>query len=338
MSHVFFELRKLLLCRSGLTVLAAIAAEIVLCLLPTDYEHPYSPPVYEQYTQQLAGEYTSEKYEYILSRLDEINGIIAEHDALEADYCADKITLEEFSVHNKEYTKAQAEQTTVSYLADKCNHFDRLGEGRFFNDTDWSDFFSHRGYAVTSVLLLLMLIPPVFCGEYTAKMSDVLRTAKHGRERLALTKIYLSAGVMFLLSLVMSDTEITVFFARHGTHDLTEPLQSIMGFEEYGSISVIDFFLRSTVMRACSFAVCASAVCLISAITNNLLFTVFLSFTVCVTPAMLSGGAVMCCILSPAVQNGMYPAGSSAAVFCLICIAKMVLYSVLCVRVFGKSR
>ena len=63
MSLVFFELRKLLLCRSGLTVLAAIAAEIVLCLLPTDYEHPYSPPVYEQYTQQLAGEYTSEKYE-----------------------------------------------------------------------------------------------------------------------------------------------------------------------------------------------------------------------------------------------------------------------------------
>ena len=338
MSLVFFELRKLLLCRRGLIVLAAIAAEIVLCLLPTDYEHPYSPPVYERYTEQLAGNYTSEKRDQIFSRLDEINGIIAEHDALEADYRADKITLEEFSAHNKEYTKAQSEQTTVSYLADKCDYFDRLGSGRFFNDTDWSDFFAHRGYAITTVLLLLMLIPSVFCGEYSAKMSDVLRTTKYGRERLALTKICLSAGVMFLLSLVMSGTEITVFFARHGTHNLTEPLQSIMGFEGYGDISVIGFFLRSAMMRACSFAVCAAAVCLISVITKNLLFTVFLSFTVCVTPAMLSGGAVMCCIFSPAVQNGMYPTGLNAAVFCLICVAKMVSYSVLCERVFGKSR
>lgn len=330
-----FELRKLF-CRRVLTVLAALAAEVLLALSFGGFQHPYSPVVYRQYTERLSGEYSAQKREYVFARLDEINETVASHDRLEADYHHDLISLEEFTAHNKSCNLAVAERETLEYLAQKCERFEEQGGGRFFYDTDWSDFFSHRGYALTAAVLLLVLIPTAFCTEYSAGMYDVLRTAKHGKARLASIKLGICAAVMFLLSLALSAAEATVFFLRFGTDGMNEPMQSIMGFEAYGSISAVGALLRLSLLRACSFAVCAVAVCLISVLTRSFLYTVFLGAVVCISPALLTGGTAMCYVFSSAVQNGMYPAGLNVWLFCLICAVKCTAYGALTVRAYSR--
>ena len=100
-------------------------------------------------------------------------------------------------------------------------------------------------------------------------------------------------------------TYASIVKAAGGTHNLTELLQSIMGFESYGDISVIGFFLRSTVMRACSFAEMRGGNMHDFGHHKKSDIYGFFSFTVCVTSAMVSGEAVMCYIFSTAVQNGM---------------------------------
>ena len=333
-----FELKKLLICRRGLLIFALIAAETALAFLPRDTQHSYSPEIYRLYCEQLAGDYTPEKREEIFARLDEIKAVISQHEELEEEYRSGAVTLDAFSAHNKEYSKAQAELETVQYLADKCRYFDRLGTGRFFCDTDWEDFFTHRGYALTTVLLLLILIPPVFCNEYSTDMSDTLRTMRNGRTRLAVTKLTVCAAVMLAVSLLISAAELAAFAARFGTESCSEPLDSIMGFDGYGNISVLGSFLRSAVMRACSFAVCAVVICTLSVLTRSQLFTVFLGAAVCVTPAFITGNAAVCCILSPTVQNGMYPPGVNAALFCLLCTAKCAAYGAVCIHFFVRSK
>lgn len=337
MTLIYFETKKLLHKRLIIIVIA-VALEIVLGLLPADHEHPYSPQVYRQYTEQLAGEYTPKKRELIFTRLDEVNNVIAEHEQLLEQYNADLIDLDEFAAHNKQYNQAIAEQQTLEYLAKKCESFDSLGTGEFFYDTNWYDLYSYRRYDLLSVLLLMLLIPPVFCNEYSSKMADILRTTKCGKTRLAVIKLSVSMVVMFLLSLIISTAELCTFAARYGLDSAFAPLQSIMGCEEYGEMTVIGLFVRSSLMRAFSFAVCAAFICLISVYTKNMLFTFFLSFTACVFPALIAEGEVMSYIFSSSVHNGMYLPGMSVWVFCLICIVKCAGYGVMCVSKFGTIK
>lgn len=332
-----FELKKLLRHR-WIIIITALAVEVMLAFLSGGYRHPYSPVVYRQYTELLSGDHTPQKREYIFARQEEINETIAAHDRLENDYHSDRITLEEFIAHNKKYNEALAERQTVEYLARKCERFEELGEGRYFYDTDWSDLFSYRSYALTTAVLLLMLIPSVFCTEYSAKMYDVLRTSRRGKERLAVTKLMICATVMFVLSLMVSGVELAVFAMRYTMSGMSEPMQSIMGFEAYGSVSLIGAFLRSSLMRAASFAVCAVVICLISVLTESRLFTVFLGAVVCIFPALLTGGAAMSYVFSPVVHNGMQPPETNILLFCLICSVKCAVYGALTVRIYSRPR
>ena len=331
MSLTYFELKKMLR-RRWFIIVIAVALEVVLGLLPKGYEHPYSPQVYRQYCERLAGEYTPKKREQILSRLDEINGIIAEHEQLSEQYNLGEIDLDAFTEHNRQYNKAITEQQTLEYLAKKCESFDALGSGEFFYDTDWHDLYSHRGYALMSTLILMLLIPPVFCNEYSSKMADILRTAKCGKARLAVTKLLVCMAAMLLLSLLMSVTELCTFAARYGLDSASSPVQSIMGFEGYGEMTVIGLYIRSSVVRAVSYAVCAAAICLISVYTKNMLFTFFLGFSVCVFPAFIAEGKVMSYVFSSSVQDGMYMSQMSVGIFCMICVIKGIAYGTICVR------
>lgn len=337
MTLIYFETKKLLHKRLIMIVIA-VALEIALGSLPSDHEHPYSPQVYRQYTEQLAGEYTPKKRELIFTRLDEVNNVIAEHEQLLEQYNADLIDLDEFAEHNKQYNKAIAEQQTLEYLAKKCESFDSLGSGEFFYDTDWYDLYSYRRYDLLSVLIMMLLIPPVFCNEYSSKMADILRTTKCGKTRLAVIKLSVSMFVMFWLSLIISTAELCTFAARYGLDSAFAPLQSIMGYEDYGKITVIGLFIRSSLMRAFSFAVCAAFICLISVYTKNMLFTFFLSFAACVFPALIAEGKVMSYAFSSSAHNGMYLPGMSVWMFCLICIVKCAGYGAMCVRKFGTIK
>lgn len=61
MKIILYEFRKLIYSKRSLIIIAAVLMQILLILVPRNFEHEYSDEIYINYMKQLEGEYTEEK-------------------------------------------------------------------------------------------------------------------------------------------------------------------------------------------------------------------------------------------------------------------------------------
>ena len=132
MKILLYEFRKLLYSKRYLIIIIAVLMQILLMLVPKNFEHEYSDELYKNYMEQIGGEYTEEKRDIILDRYYEINQTINEHENMITAYKQNTILLDEFEAHNSDYNRALAELSTIEYLVQKCSYFDEIGGGIFF--------------------------------------------------------------------------------------------------------------------------------------------------------------------------------------------------------------
>lgn len=93
MKILLYEFRKLLYSKRYLIIIIAVLMQILLMLVPKNFEHEYSDELYKNYMEQIGGEYTEEKRDIILDRYYEINQTINEHENMITAYKQNTIYL-----------------------------------------------------------------------------------------------------------------------------------------------------------------------------------------------------------------------------------------------------
>lgn len=286
------ELRKILISNYALPImLAAIILQALTALIPRTYDYPYSIDVYKRYTEQLEGEFTAEKENFLRELHEEYGIIIAEYPAHREEYLDGKITLEEFSEYTAQNSIANAELSTIQYLLEKCQYLDDT-EGfqkELFYDADTVRFFEKLGFDLIMLLALLCIAIPVFDREYTSGTIALILTSRYGKARLAVLKMLAAAIVIFVLSWFMSAVRLEVHIFKFGNDHFDRAVGNLIGYDGFGNVSILQYYLIDSLIKAVCWAVCAVKVCLITVICKNTTFSFIISFLAIASPLLLNG-------------------------------------------------
>lgn len=288
MKVFLFEIKKLFSLKPVLLLLAAIALQIGLTFLPVQRSHDFSLSIYKIYMLRLQGEFTEEKYSEIKALYDSYSELLASHEQIELDYQNGKITLEEFSDHNLKYHKAFAEHKTVEYILQKSDYYSDIGgECVYFYDTDWEDFIAGTKFDFIVAFSVIFLIISVFCTEYQTNSRTSVFTSSNGQGKLCAQKLILSGAAGLVVSILLFFMQFGAFAAFHDGAD--NLIRNIIGYSQFGEITIAQYCINNILVKSAAWAVGALFVCALSNITENALFTAFLSFVGIVCLSMFGG-------------------------------------------------
>ncbi len=334
MNLLLYEFRKAFNLKYLCVIIVAVLIQIVVGLIPRNYERSYSDTIYKAYMEELGGEYTEEKYSLVLERYDEICKVMAEHEDVITAYKQNEITLDAFDEHNFQYNKALAEQATVEYILQKCEYYQSRGEGVFFYDTDWVDFFSSSGYNYIAALVIICLIIPVFEQEYRSEAVAMLLTARNGRSKICTAKL-LSAGVIaFAQSMLLSFTKYTVFMLRYGDNAHLS-VENLLGYSGFSGVSLWQYFWNDALLKSVSWVIAALFICVVVTFTKNAVFAFFISFVMLVCPYFVSGffgGEWFGAVFVANQLGGMYSVTLNIPILFIAYLLKALAYSLLSMK------
>lgn len=341
------ELRKILISNHALFImLAAVILQLAAGLIPKAYDHPYSIDVYTRYTEKFEGEYTPDKEHYLRCIYEEYSAIIDEYPLYRDEYLAGGISLEEFSDFTERNAIANAEISTIEYLLEKCEYLNSANgfQKEIFNDAHIIDFFEGIGFDIIMFAALLCVVIPVFDREYTGKSSALILTSRYGRTRLAMLKMLAAAVVVFVFSWCMSTVRLEAHIIKFGSDFFNMAVGNLMGYDGFGNLSVLGYYLSDTLIKAVCWVDCSIMVCLMSVICRNTSFSFIISFLIIAAPLLLNGLGSRntgMYIFDTVNLMRLYPSTLNFGIFALASTAKSVAFGWFTLRLWGtrnKSR
>lgn len=283
-----YEIKKMMSLPHILLILLAFIIQFILCFYPQNVSHTYSKTVYKDYTEKLSGEYTADKRAYIEKEYERMQDVIEKYEETSENYKKEIITLEEYEKYNDSYNEAMAKISTVEYLIEKCNYFDKIGNKcYFFYDTDWDDFLSESGIDYISAILIILMITTVFSDEYSSKSRNIILTTYKGKTHTAISKLCLSFAFAFIISACMGAVRYLVFIFHNGESG-NMGIRNLIDYGGFSELSITKYYVAEILLHSIIWSVCALFICLISNLTKNGIFTVFISFVAIVCVALLN--------------------------------------------------
>lgn len=160
---------------------------------------------------------------------------------------------------------------------------------RFLMDErGWNTLLTHDGVNFLLVLCLLALCVPVFCGEYSCQMDQLLRSCRNGREQLAKYKLLIMAVTAMSATLLFQGVQFLVVGMTVGLSGLSYPLQSLSFFETSPYILTIGQAYGIVVLcRVAGAAWLAVMIAFLSVWCRGTVLTIFAGISVSLLPHLL---------------------------------------------------
>lgn len=155
--------------------------------------------VYKEYLTAFEGEYTPEKIDYIKKEAAYISDILLQEIEYRTRYDLGELSYEEYTAYLKEYYYCQARANAIDRLYRHALYLENIQNTAgiktyFIYDTGIVEFAT-RGFDPFLILVIILLGANNFIPEYIKTSSKeavhaILRTTKHGRNRLYYVKIF----------------------------------------------------------------------------------------------------------------------------------------------------
>lgn len=196
-----------------------------------DYKMEMYRDTYLQHMEVLEGKLDDKKVEYISEHNKKIREL-TEQDTSVDQYKKGEITEEEF---NESYRlritgyKQKDEFTVINErFQSVLNNPERV---YFIYSNGWTALIGNENIDFVMLLLLMVLIVPMICNEFSTDMYPVLRTTLNGGARLYLSKYAVGIVTSILVSVLFFFEEYIYFAAMFGLPCCSFPLQSLAPFE-----------------------------------------------------------------------------------------------------------
>jgi len=252
--------------RGGMILLLSLMAYAVLCLASgcdSTKAIMQNEAAYLSYIQRWQGELTDQK----------VSELQAEYDALNH---ADDWEAQE--------TKSAFMEVYNQYYYAKENPSRRF----LMDERGWNTLLTHDGVNFLLVLCLLALCVPVFCGEYSCQMEQLLRSCRNGRERLAKHKLLTMTVTAMIVALLFQAVQCLTVGLTVGLSGLSYPLQSLSFFETSPYMLTIGQAYGIVVLcRVAGAAWLAVMTALLSVLCRKTVLTIFTGISVSLLPHLL---------------------------------------------------
>lgn len=228
-----YEWKKLLFKRRGLALIAAFLAAQALLLLfvrPYDEVLERNRAVYEGYLTQVEGPLTEEKRTYLEEEMERLNSVHQELEHFKMDYYSGEVSEEDYRTNFDRLQPEDAKYTGFSKLYSQYIYVRESPDRAFLYTGGWETLLTDWEPDYLLLMLLILLLTPVFCEEYTCNMDDILRTQKHSARYHVGVKLFVSLCLTAVLTALVQIMDLTFCALRFGLPHGDFSLQSVMSF------------------------------------------------------------------------------------------------------------
>lgn len=293
---IWYEWKKLLFVRKGwLIILLCLIAEIIGTLFftqPYDLVLENHREVYEAYLAEVQGSLTTEKRAYLENEMERLNIVHQELEQLKRNYYSGKITEDVYRRCFERLAKENEKYTGFSKLYSQYI-FVRESEKRSFLYTGgWEVLLTNQAPDYLVMLLLIVLLTPVFCEEYSCRMNEILLTQKHSAQYQAQAKISVALTISFTLTVVLQLVELIHCMVRFGIPNGTFTLQSLQSFgDSQKQMTLWQAFALQFVLKALGYMYAAVVILFLTVLLKKYAISLMASIAILEIPFLTAGGA-----------------------------------------------
>ncbi|HWR20051.1 MAG TPA: hypothetical protein VN608_10550 [Clostridia bacterium] len=282
MRTFLFECKKILRHHFGLALILLYAVAALSLMILTDV--PYNAKIedaeksYLRYMEKLSGPLTDEKAEFIDREDDVIADTQARREALYEQYYAGAMDESVLRSGLAELEQVLSRAPAYEIIYEQYQYISGDKENRYFLPTNgWNALLAISDADILLLLTILLLLIPIFCGEYDCQMELLLMTSRNGRKDMWLKLLLAMLAVLVLCGFTYLSRYL-LCLTKYGLPNAVYPLQSLSyfgGCEK--SISLLQAYLAICALKTVGFQYFSAMVLAFSVLLRGYAPTVFLS-------------------------------------------------------------
>ncbi len=286
-----YEWKKLLLRRKGfLLILLFLAAELTAMLLftqPYDTVLEDNRAVYEIYLAQVEGPLTQEKREYLESEMDRLNTVHQELEQLKSDYYSGKVTEEEYRTSFETLAVDDGLYTGFSRLYSQYIYVRESDNRSFLYTGGWEVLLTDPEPDYLFLLTLILILTPIFCGEYRCRMHEILLTQKRSAQYQVHTKVGVAVILTAVLTALLQFFDLAFCAAKFGLANGSFSLQSLYSFGSTAKeLTLWQSFWLQFLLKEIGYLYVAILVLCLSVLLKKFALTLTASIAVLILPLL----------------------------------------------------
>ena len=340
-SLIYYEFRK----NAVLYILLVLMLLLKLYVSANyfQYEDSSKERIYKQYLEQIGGEYSEEKQDYLENELKRCKEIISNFSSMEESYWNNEITTDAFHAYVREYNAARIQEEVLGNLIKQAVYFDDLYKtkgilGSFVYETGYNKLIYQE-----ADWILIVLTCAFACRLYLVEfeknvsgsnMYTITQTTAYGRSVLFSKKMLLCLAVTGGLWIVFGAIDWVYLLRSFEMPDISASLLSIMAYRDMQNQLSIGAHLVITEILSLLGTVIVVCMCVwVSIFVKNSVATYTIVSTVVAVPYFAANTDVEFCryvdltmLFHPEKMCRQFSYGYSGFYFCLWVIVAVGVY------------
>lgn len=221
-----------------------------------DMPEGFNAEVYRYYSEQLEGEYTKKKHDFIVSEYNRFQELLEnEHEYVEK-FENDKIDAKEYKVISDDIKSAKNRLKTVEYIVQKSEYYEKQDEQvEYFFDIYHIDYVSNMKVDIFLIIVMLVMITSIYTDDYYSGTVTMIRSSQNGRKKLFINRLICNISISAFFSLLLSIIEFMVKYFKFGMSHMDASIKSLLIMENMEYNLTIGQYVLATIALRCFFAV-----------------------------------------------------------------------------------
>lgn len=294
-----YELYKLFVKRRAwLLILIFMVLRLITVFLQPNYVRDYKMEMYRdsymEHMEVLEGKLNDDKVAYIAEQNRKINELLKQDTSVEA-YVSGVISEEEFNERYRLRNTGYRQQEEFAVINEQYQNVLQDPERVYFiYSNGWTGLIGNENLDFVLLILLMLLIVPMICNEFSTDMYPILRTTPNGGARLFASKFAVGMVTAILSAVLLFAVEAIYFAAMFGLPSGSFPLQSLAPFANSPYRISIYGAAALTLANHCFGAMFMTALLMcLSALLKRSLSAIFIGTTCVLLPFILFSESVM---------------------------------------------
>lgn len=221
-----------------------------------DMPEGFNAEVYRYYSEQLEGEYTKEKHDFIVSEYNRFQELLENEQVYIEEFKSDKIDAKEYKVISDDIKSAKNRLKTVEYIVQKSEYYEKQDEQvEYFFDIYHIDYVSNMNVDIFLIIVMLVLITSIYTDDHYSGTVTMIRSSQNGRKKLFINRLICNISISAFFSLLFSIIEFMVKYFKLGMSHMDASIKSLLIMENMEYNLSIGQYVLATIALRCFFAV-----------------------------------------------------------------------------------
>lgn len=222
--------------RAWLLILIFMGLRLITVFLQPNYVRDYRMDMYHgaymRHMEVLEGKLNDEKIAYISEQNSQISALLNQDTSVE-EYVSGAISEDEFNERYRLRNTGYQQRDEFEVINERFQNVLQDPERVYFMYSNgWTGLFGNEHLDFVLLILLMLLIVPMICDEFSTDMYPILRTTPNGGARLFASKFAVGIVTAALSAFLLFAVEVIYYAAMFGLPSGSFPLQSLQSFEE----------------------------------------------------------------------------------------------------------